>query len=142
MKMENKYKKVVIPISEYIDDKSSAIINTKKLLFKILLYRKNKVENLVETLQMVLVDFYTTDSMEIREIKSVEVMYLLNELTELLLKISDDVTQYERMVFIQPLINTYENNDIMKNYRDNNGKPRNVRNCENSEDMSTSGYIY
>ena len=142
MKMGNEYKKVVIPISTYIDDKSSAIVNTKKLLFKILVYRKNKVEKLVDTLQTALVDFYTTDVMEIREVKSVEVMQLLNDLTEILLKISDDVTQYERMVFIQPLINAYENNDIIKNSRDINGKPRNIRNCENSEDMSTSGYIY
>ena len=140
--MEDNYKKVVVPISSFIDSKVLAKDNAKKLLYKILEYRKNKMDKMTDMLQSELVIFYTTATMEERDKTLVNSMDILNEYTEILLKMVDDITQYEKMICLQLDIPETENKYIIKNINGLNSRLYSQPHQDSADDSAYNSYIY
>ena len=140
--MSNEYGKVIVPLTSFIDSATPERDNMRKLLYKITWYRKNKIVKLVELLQKDLVNFYTTESLEDRDKKLIEIMRAINELVELMLKIIDDITQYDRMVYFKNISTPCENNHIQQDLCNSNARKHADRIRDKTHDNQQTNYIY
>ena len=129
-------------ISSVINKQEDERNNTRRLLHKILIHRANMTENVLDDLYQRLMNLYTTEDKPARNGKLIEIMMIIDEISELLSKNIDDITNYERIAIMpqSPIDNDCE--IIDKDEKEDKNKKEVTKKKYTEQNNNCQPYIY